>query len=162
MVTRSKNPRITKAQSGPRKLSGGGVKIACPTCERSHKSEEAVLKCAKRAEASQLRATKKEEDKKRRESQARKEPLSDYIRRRYAREGAGLSKVTAELKALYPPPSPGKAWTFLDVIEVDNRRLNWPDPQGGVYTWPEGTISIGELIARVDKGIKEGQADELL
>jgi hypothetical protein len=108
--------------------------IACGTCGRTHRTEEAIEKCKARAVKKEAALEKKREDAERRlrnqEAKPPAEVILESLRGSYSRGRISPGSFWRALSTLnkdYPPPPGKKEWTLVDVVELDNRRLvGWP------------------------------------
>jgi hypothetical protein len=111
---------MVRSQEVPRE------KIACPTCGKSHRSEEAVARCATKEERKAERAKKKEEDRTRRIENSNKEAPRLYIRRLRG-EGKNFEQILGQLRKNYPPPQFESGWDLFTVVYIYAETLNWGD-----------------------------------
>ena len=143
--------------------------IACPTCKKSHRDEEAIEKCKVRAERKRKREADAKAEVKRRMSNRKDLPEEAFLRREVSK-GTQWDFIVSRLNKDYPIRDEGK-WTLYEVVEADSKALNWPGftleqttllrlerHMTGAFIsahplqyvrWPEGVESVDRLMARV-------------
>ena len=97
----------------------------CESHVRGHRSEEAATACGLRRERRLARLEKREQDSERRVVNQRRESETEFIRRRYCRDGELPERVAASLNRDYPRRD-DRPWSWADVIAVHAEHLNWP------------------------------------
>lgn len=115
---------LEESRSGTTPPSSLHEKIPCPHCGKNHRSEEAIARCAAKAERKALRESKKEEDRARRFKNSREEPPQAHIKR-LRQEGKNLEQVLGSLRKNYPPPEFEEEWDLVTVAYEVAAGLNW-------------------------------------
>jgi hypothetical protein len=122
------------------------VSLTCPTCERTHKTQEAVDLCAARKVRRLERAKRQEDDAARRWKNASEMTCWDLVKNR-RRTGSAWDRIVSELNKDWPPPAPGQKWDLEFVIRMDSWRLNWPMPLEDVVWLRIEKFYLGEYVS---------------
>jgi hypothetical protein len=98
--------------------------MECKHCGRTHRTEEALAKCATRQERKAERETKKKKEIERRVANAKAEPPDLYIKR-MRQEEKNLSQIVGGLRKNYLPPTVDSEWDLYEVAYRVGETLNW-------------------------------------
>lgn len=93
---------------------------------KGHRTEEARDACLAKQERRAKREAKKEADILRRENNCAREPVDDYVKRRFCIEQTPAVSVAASLNRDYPRRD--RPYDWVSIIEIHAGHLRWPGP----------------------------------
>jgi reverse gyrase len=120
----------------------------CPTCEKSHRDEEAIAKCKVRAERRAEREAAKKVDVERRLKNRKDLPETAFIRQSVT-EAKQWERIVSGLNKDYPIREQGK-WTLYEVVEEDSKNLlgTWPTDLETITLLRLERLVTGDYLSR--------------